>query len=205
MNNKLFKRRAVLGISRGSIQLCAERKWRTMKIIAISAVTGGGKTTVVNEACFLLKRAAALYFDAYSFDGEVEDFPKWQAEGADVNVWDLSPMKAEIDQLLQSGKYDYLLLDYPFAYQHKMLRDYLDCCIFIDTPLDIALARRVIRDMGNFSTREILIEMKAYLTSARPLFLQMQSEHLSSCDYIIDGSKPLEEIVGEVVEIIQQF
>ena len=100
-----------------------------MKIIAVSAVTGGGKTTVVNEARFLLKRAAALYFDAYSFDGEVENYPKWQAEGADVNVWDLSPMKAEIDQLLQSGKYEYLLLDYPFAYQHKMLRDYLDCCI----------------------------------------------------------------------------
>ena len=46
-----------------------------MKIIAIGAVTAGGKTTVVNAVKERLPRAASLHFDDYSFDGEVEVFP----------------------------------------------------------------------------------------------------------------------------------
>lgn len=81
-----------------------------MKIIAIGAVTAGGKTTVVNALKDRLIRTAALHFDDYSFEGEVEDFYKWVSEGADCNVWDLSPLKADIEKIIQSGEYDYLLL-----------------------------------------------------------------------------------------------
>ena len=111
-----------------------------MKIIAIGAVTAGGKTTLVNAIKDKLTRTASLHFDDYSFDGEVNDFYKWVSDGANYNVWDLSPLKADIEKIINSDRYDYLLLDYPFAYQNKMIKDYLDCCIFIDTPLDIALA-----------------------------------------------------------------
>ena len=48
-----------------------------MKIIAIGAVTAGGKTTLVNAIKDKLTRTASLHFDDYSFDGEVNDFYKW--------------------------------------------------------------------------------------------------------------------------------
>ncbi len=173
-----------------------------MKIIAISAVTAGGKTTAVNAVKERLPRAAALHFDDYSFDGEVEDFSKWVSEGSDVNVWDLSPLKADIESIVKSGKYDYLLLDYPFAYRHDMIKDLLNCCIFIDTPLDIAMARRVLRDMKNSSADEIRDEMDSYLKFARTAYVQMRRDHLSISDHVIDGAKKSEEIIGEVIEII---
>ena len=91
-----------------------------MKIIAIGAVTAGGKTTVVNAVKDSLPKTASLHFDDYSFEGEVEDFSKWVSEGADVNVWDLSPLKADIERIIRSDEFDYLLLDYPFAYQHLL-------------------------------------------------------------------------------------
>ena len=61
-----------------------------MKIIAIGAVTAGGKTTLVNAIKDKLTRTASLHFDDYSFDGEVNDFYKWVSDGANYNVWDLS-------------------------------------------------------------------------------------------------------------------
>ena len=39
-----------------------------MKIIAIAAVTAGGKTTIVNEIKKQIKNVEALHFDDYSFD-----------------------------------------------------------------------------------------------------------------------------------------
>ena len=176
---------------------------QTMKIIAIGAVTAGGKTTVVNAMKERLPKTASLHFDDYSFQGEVEDFAKWLSEGADVHVWDLSPLKADIERIIRSGEYDYLLLDYPFAYRHQMIKDYLDCCIFIDTPLDIAMARRILRDMKEAAADEIRNEMNIYLNCSRSVYVHMIKEHLSTSDYVIDGSKELEDIIDEAMEIIK--
>lgn len=176
-----------------------------MKIIAIGAVTAGGKTTVVNAIKDRLPRTASLHFDDYSFEGEVEDFSKWVSEGADVHVWDLSPLKADIERIIRSGEYDYLLLDYPFAYQHQMIKDYLNCCIFIDTPLDIAMARRVLRDMKEAAADEIRNEMDTYLKYTRVAYAQMSEDSTSDYDYVIDGAKELEDIINEAMEIILRY
>ena len=173
-----------------------------MKIIAIVAVTAGGKTTLVNAIKDKLTRTASLHFDDYSFDGEVNDFYKWVSDGANYNVWDLSPLKADIEKIINSDRYDYLLLDYPFAYQNKMIKDYLDCCIFIDTPLDIALARKVLRDMKESSADDIRYEMDVYLKYARIAYVQMLQDILPISDYVIDGTKELKIIINEAVEII---
>ena len=172
-----------------------------MKIIAIGAVTAGGKTTLVNAIKDKLTRTASLHFDDYSFDGEVNDFYKWVSDGANYNVWDLSPLKADIEKIINSDRYDYLLLDYPFAYQNKMIKDYLDCCIFIDTPLDIALARKVLRDMKESSADDIRYEMDVYLKYARIAYVQMLQDILPISDYVIDGTKELKIIINEAVEI----
>ena len=173
-----------------------------MKIIAIGAVTAGGKTTLVNAIKDKLARTASLHFDDYSFDGEVNDFYKWVSDGANYNVWDLSPLKADIEKIINSDRYDYLLLDYPFAYQNKMIKDYLDCCIFIDTPLDIALARKVLRDMKESSADDIRYEMDVYLKYARIAYVQILQDILPISDYVIDGTKELKIIINEAVEII---
>ncbi|MBQ9383978.1 MAG: hypothetical protein IJT87_07050 [Ruminiclostridium sp.] len=174
-----------------------------MKIIAIGAVTAGGKTTVVNAIKARLPGTASLHFDDYSFVGEPDDFTQWVSKPEEFyNVWDLSPLKADVDRIINSGEYDYLLLDYPFAYKNKMMKDYLDCCIFIDTPLDIAMARRVLRDMKDASADDIRNEMNTYLNSARVCYVQMLKDILPTSDYVIDGSKDLEDMINEVMEII---
>ena len=174
----------------------------SMKIIAVSAVTAGGKTTAVNAVKKKLPRCASLHFDDYSFDGEVEDFHQWVLDGADYNVWDLSPLKADIEKIIRCGKYDYLLLDYPFAYRHSLIRDYIDCAVFIDTPLDIAMARRILRDMKNASADEIREEMNIYLNYARIAYVQMLKDIKPSSDYVIDGVQDLEYITMELLDII---
>lgn len=174
----------------------------SMKIIAVSAVTAGGKTTAVNAVKKKLPRCASLHFDDYSFEGEVEDFHQWVLDGADYNVWDLSHLKADIEKIIRSGAYDYLLLDYPFAYRNDLIKDYIDCSVFIDTPLDIAMARRILRDMKHASADEIREEMKTYLNFARVAYVQMLKDIKPSSDYVIDGVQDLEYITMELLDII---
>lgn len=172
-----------------------------MKVIAIAAVTAGGKTTCVKEIIKRLPNAQALYFDAYQFQGEVDDFYQWVQEGANYNVWNLTPLEKDIIKIKEEGKCDYLILDYPFAYCNVQIEKYIDAAVFIDTPLDIALARRILRDMGNASGDEIRSDLKGYLEFARVAYTQMLQDILPSSDYVIDGTKSVEAIVEEIIDI----
>lgn len=175
-----------------------------MKTIAIAAVTSGGKTTLVNEVKKKMSNVKSLHFDDYTFEGEVEDFREWVMNGADYNVWNLSPFMDDIKKIRDSGECDYLLLDYPFAYCHEAMSKYIDCAVFLDTPLDIALARRVLRDMKESTGDEIRHEMEVYLKFARVGYTQMLKDILPSSDHVIDGANDLETNVNELIRIMTE-
>lgn len=176
-----------------------------MKVIAIAAVTAGGKTTIVNELKKRISNVETLHFDDYTFGGEVKDFYQWTLDGADYNVWDLKPLENDILKIQMSGECDYLILDYPFAYLNDLIKDYIDYAFFIDTPLDIALARRILRDMKEASGDEIKAELADYLKYARIAYEQMLKDVLPSSDKVIDGKKGLEEKVEEIICIIRNL
>ncbi len=176
-----------------------------MKIISIAAVTAGGKTTVVNRLKEKLDNVCALHFDDYTFEGEVDNFYQWVLDGADYNVWNLKPLEEDILELMECGRYDYLILDYPFAYCHEQLKKYINKAIFIDTPLDVALARRVLRDMIDASGDEIRTDLELYLKYARIAFVQMQKDVLPSSDYVIDGMLGIDDLVGEILGLLTEY
>lgn len=175
-----------------------------MKIIAIAAVTAGGKTTLINALEECLPGAQSLHFDDYTFEGEVEDFHRWTLDGADYNVWNLSPLEEDILRIRDQGSCEFLLLDYPFAYLNGRVAPYIDRAIFIDTPLDVAMARRILRDMADASADEIRADMEFYLSRARIAYMQMLADVLPSSDDVIDGMLDLEDKVAAVMRIINQ-
>lgn len=176
-----------------------------MITLAVAAVTAGGKTTAVRALLQLLPRAQALYFDDYSFEGEAADFAQWVRDGADYHVWKLDPLEADIRRVRDSGTCEYLILDYPFAYRHKQIAPYIDKAFFIDTPLDVALARRVLRDLDGASGEEIRAELRGYLDFARPAYLQMLKDVRPSSDHVIDGMKAPEAIAREIAGIVREM
>jgi len=55
------------------------------------------------------------------------------------------------------------------------------------------MARRVLRDMKDASAEEIREDMEMYLKYARVAYVQMLKDVLPSSDYVIDGTKEVEE------------
>ena len=170
-----------------------------MKIISVAAVTAGGKTTIVNELKKRLRNSQSLHFDNYIFEGEVDNFYQWVRDVANYHVWNLTPLEDDILKIKSARTCDYLILDYPFAYCHDTIKPYIDTAFFIDTPLDISLARRILRDMSEATADEIRRDLEMYLKYARIAFIQMQKDILPSSDYVIDGTLSVEEIVNAIV------
>lgn len=172
-------------------------------IVAIASVSGGGKTTAVNGLTYALPNTKALYFDEYDFVGP-ENMMDWLDQGNDYNEWDLSPLLADLDKLL-AEPLDCILLDFPFARQHAKSNPYIDFTIFIDTPLDLALSRRIERDFAGASTEEILADIQFYAKRGRAGYLQMLQDIKPDSDAVIDGSGSATEIVQTLADKINSW
>jgi uridine kinase len=120
--------------------------------------------------------------------------------GADYNAWELSPLITEIQLLLKDQTLDYIVLDYPFAYLNDAVRDFIDLAFYIDTPLDIAMARRILRNEQKHTMHELQSDLKNYLARGRAAYLEMEKTVKANSDVIIQGDLPIDLIVERMID-----
>lgn len=172
-------------------------------IISISANSGGGKTTVTRELSNKLSKAKALYFDNYEYVKQPDNIYEWVENGSNPNEWDLSSLVNDIMNIIKNECVDYIILDYPFGRQNYPVKDFIDMTVYIDTPLDISLARRIIRDYKESTVDEIINELDFYLTKSRLCFTE-HNENMKASDLIVDGSLSLDKILYIIMDDIKQ-
>lgn len=107
--------------------------------------------------------------------------------------------------LFNSIMYADIILDYPFGYKQKQIAGFINFSLFIDTPLDISLARRMIRDFENESTESIINDMKGYLERGQSVCIQTQKISEEDSDLVIDGSLPINQIVYIIMKRIKKL
>ena len=174
-------------------------------VIAVNAVSGGGKTTITRELAGKLQNSRAIYFDDYKdIDKNIPDINSWVENGADYDLLDLQVIADDISKLLKESP-DYIILDYPFGYKHKQIAGFIDLSVYIDTPFDIALARRILRDYSpQGRTDAILKELNAYLHE-RSAYQYAQNIVRTAGDLTVDGSLTSDEIADIIAEKAEEM
>ncbi|MBU5345832.1 hypothetical protein [Paenibacillus lautus] len=167
------------------------------KIIAIAAVSGGGKTTITSRLNQELNNSRAIYFDDYDVEGP-EDIIDWVERGADCNEWSLEPIITDVNNLINSSDVSYILLDYPFSRLHHDLKT-IDLTVFIDTPLDIAMGRRLLRDFRIANTEVIMDELSNYLSRGRIGYESMLKTTRPNSDVVVDRALHIDEIIKIII------
>ena len=203
-------------------------------VIAISSVSGGGKTTVVKRAASLLK-GTTLFFDEYD---SVSDYPsderKWVDEGADVNEWKTPQFARDLATLKRGESIisprdgtnilpsEYIVIEEPMGRARAEMADLIDFVVVIDTPFEIALTRRLLRDfMPMFpediekATREELAArmdqiganlrgfLEGYLYVSRDIYIAVIEQAKRSCDLVLDGILPPDTLAQQLVAAVK--
>ena len=82
--------------------------------------------------------------------------------------------------------------------------------VFIDTPLDVAMARRLLRDFASASddgstsdVDRLAAELTAYLDYGRGAYLEMDRQVKPTCDLVLDGFSAVDDLAEEVVRAIR--
>ncbi|MFD1449427.1 AAA family ATPase [Oceanobacillus sojae] len=171
-------------------------------IIVVGGVSGSGKTTVSKHLSSKLGNAKAIFFDDYDFDGP-SNIIDWVERGADYDEWDLDLLLKDLE-VFRSDSVRYIVIDFPFAYQHAQIKEWINFAVFIDTPLDIAYARRLVRDFQDSTAKNILLDAKNYLSTGRNGYLEMLQSIKPSSDLVIDGTLPVSKITDIILKTMSK-
>jgi uridine kinase len=184
-------------------------------VIGISGISGAGKSTLTKRLSENLQ-ATFLFWDDYDeISKGPEDYVKWFKTSKNFDDWVYNDLAETLKKLKEGQKVicpatkrelfptDYILFDAPMGYCHRATGKYIDFLICLDTPLDVALARRLLRDYRNHpDPRKVFEELDYYLSDSRPLFIMGPEE--KACDLIIDGSLPLDKQEQQVLLALQK-
>ena len=192
-------------------------------VIGISAVSGGGKTAVARRLAEVLRDAAALHFDDYD-DTNVHpgDHRSWFADGADYDAYELPVFTCHLETLKAGGRVRYpidgailgpvryVVADAPLGREHSASGRFIDLMVFVDTPLDIAMARRVLRNLDEAAQsaaaetlEHVNDELYCYEARARPIYEHFQERMRAGADLIVDGTLGIDRIVDRICSEIE--
>jgi uridine kinase len=199
----------------------------TARIVAISAPPGGGKSTV---AAALAERlgAALVEYDAYDKLTTLSpaEIAAWLAAGGDYAVVEVSELVADLTTLRDGGRIldrrtgkeltasALVILETPFGKAHPAMAPLIETGIFLDTPPDLALARKLrqfteanLADPGPGGHKRFLTWLESYLrnyeTITRLAIAIQRDRVLPIADLVIPVTDaPLDDIVEQAVTFL---
>lgn len=194
----------------------------TCSVIAIcGSASGAGKSTLTIKLGEVIPNAVTMFFDAYH---ETTVYPpniyKDLAEGKDIHIEEIKNDKFyyDLQQLIHGNEIvdpwnrvlkpsKYVILEEPFAKLRTGMREIIDFTVCIDLPMEISLARRLLRNMrsdfNHLSVEErfqyIESFLEEYLHGGRISYIKLFEAVSSDCDLIVDGQLSMDAMVNEVM------
>ena len=191
-------------------------------LIGIAGASGSGKTTVAASIIKSLESDKALIIQEDSYYKDLSGIPLAQRQARNFDRPDAFDNDLLAEHLLQLSNgeavsqpiYDYklhtrsketrtvgpgtlIILEGILVLSNAQLRELMDYRVFVETPLDICLARRLRRDIQERGrTADSVI--KQYTETVRPMYLQFVEPSRRYADITVSG----EQTNSEAIDIL---
>ena len=195
----------------------------TACVIGVSAIAGGGKTTLTRHLLAWFGDALLVAFDDYDMAGMITvdwAFEQWRQTGVDFNAWKMPQLASDLARL-KSGESiqspldgaeiapkPVIIFEAPLGREHAATADLIDFLVWIATPLEVGLARFLLGLQEHskwdaakpWGLPEIQGELRQYLASTRMIYHDQTQRVGNHCDLRVDGLLPPEEVAQHVIQ-----
>jgi thymidylate kinase len=196
-------------------------------VVGIAGPVGAGKSTLVEGLAARIGDAAVLSFDRYERITEqpIERIRLWMQNGADLDEMEIPGLARDL-QALKEGRAvadpltgapvparQVILFETQFGRRHAATGRHIDLMVWIDTPLDLALARKVRQFTSELDPRDDKAArdfgpwLREYLGNYLDVvggLLRIQRETVGAgADLVLDGQRDPQALQAEVEQAIR--
>ena len=198
------------------------------RVVAVAAPIGGGKSALVNALAQALHEKYTLNFDHYEHATRksAPDMDHWLAEGADFNALEAPGLPEDLATLRGGGTIvdkitgnnhrceRHVVFEMPLGRAWSRTAQHIDVLIWVDVPLDVALARRV-REIAVNLQRQNSAQMAAGLawiddylrTYASTIHTVLEAQRRvvrPGADLVVDGLLEVASSVQQVLHYLER-
>ncbi len=184
--------------------------------IAIAGTSGAGKTSVARAVAEALD-SPVLHFDDYEYPDPASvypDFEGWIARGLPVAWHGAATLAGEVAKLragddIRDPKTErvispgpFLVIEEPFGRARPVMAPLIDLAVVVGTPSDVALARRLARELSAGSdgaAANLQAYLAWYLAGGRAFYDRLVGLAKVGADLIVDGELPVSDVTQLVV------
>jgi len=194
-------------------------------VIAIAGASGSGKSTLVRALAQRIKNTETMYFDDYrqNYGNLTKDLQNLRRGNHITYPEDNGQINAR----------KVIILEEPTGRTRKGMSDKIDFLVYINLPLEVSLARVLLRSIKQSEDKDInafyeaigpqfepkfteekptklmhilVWQLEMYLKQHRQEYLVDHETNLKDADLVVDGLKSVDQLIMEITEeLITRF
>ena len=125
------------------------------KVIAVSGVSGAGKTTIVKQLANEFKCPFLLFDDHTDSHTYPQNMKQWLKQGGNVSLIKTPKLVSSLESLISENCSPFIFIEEPFGKERDSMSSLIDYVILLDQPMELCLARIIRRHTEQPNTDSI--------------------------------------------------
>jgi len=175
------------------------------KVIALSGVSGAGKTSVINCLAKEFNSPILLFDDFVAPNTYPLDMKAWLHDGADVSKIKSPRFTKALSELKTQCGSPMIFIEEPFGRERAEIAHLIDYVIMLDIPMEVCLSRVIKRHLtySNDPTKSLSNYLRRYDDYLRDVYIRVSNQVRENSDLVLNQVEPSSKLATMITQWLE--